>query len=251
MKKITNIEAFKKLMEDNGGVASWGYIYENIERYKPDAKLGPNWQAVLRGTLYNEIKNGRNFQQTGLATFALLDYEQEKQINEIKRDEVRMHSYIEGIMVELGKYEGFDTYCADSSKEFQKNIRISEIATVARDDFPPFTYPEINKIAKEIDVIWFNRDKPQFPRRAIEVVDSITTLSKSLNRLYQLQDIREVEFWLLCPKNHQSQVQKAIESKPYSSSKDRFFVRNYDEAMAYHSACLNWKRGSELDNKQL
>ncbi len=35
---MTKIEAIKKLMQDNGGVASWKYIYDNIGEYYPAAK---------------------------------------------------------------------------------------------------------------------------------------------------------------------------------------------------------------------
>jgi len=30
---MTKVEAIKNLIEDNGGVASWQYIYDNIEKY--------------------------------------------------------------------------------------------------------------------------------------------------------------------------------------------------------------------------
>jgi len=58
---MTKVEAIKNLIEDNGGVASWQYIYDNIEKYYPAAKASEEWQAGIRGVLYREIKNNKTF----------------------------------------------------------------------------------------------------------------------------------------------------------------------------------------------
>ncbi len=44
---MTKVDAIKKLMEENGGVASWQYVYDNIERYYPSAKASQEWQAGI------------------------------------------------------------------------------------------------------------------------------------------------------------------------------------------------------------
>lgn len=90
---MTKVDAIKKLMEENGGVASWHYIYNNIEKYYPAAKSSEEWQAGIRGVLYREIKKNKNFKQIGFGTFALHEYEQEKQIKEIKQD-THSHAFI-------------------------------------------------------------------------------------------------------------------------------------------------------------
>lgn len=236
---MTKVEAIKKLMQDNGGVASWKYIYDNIEKYYPAAKVSQEWQAGIRGVLYRELKNNRNFKQIGFGTFSLHEYEQEKQIAEIKQDKVRMHSYIEGIMVELGNYEQFDTYCADPSAEFQKNIFIDQLTTVK--DFPEFTYPEINKIARRIDVVWFNKKGYKFPKKVIEVVDSIGTLGESLNRMYQLKEFRS-EFLVLHSGNHQLKIERMIGREPYSILRNRFVVKNYNNIISYYNKRLELEK---------
>lgn len=236
---MTKVDAIKKLIEENGGVASWQYIYDNIEKYYPAAKASQEWQAGIRGVLYREIKNDKNFKQIGLGTFALHEYEQEKQIEEIKKDIIRMHSYIEGIMVELGNYEQFDTHCADPSAEFQKNIFINQLTTI--NEFPEFTYSEINKIAKRIDVIWFNKKGYQFPKKVIEVVDSIGTLGESLNRMYQLKEFK-TEFLVLHPENHKLKIEQMIEREPYSILKDRFVVKDYNEIINYYNKRLELEK---------
>ena len=77
--------------------------------------------------LYREIKTNKNFKRISLGTFALQEYKQKKQLPEIIKGNIRMHSYIEGLMVELGNYEKFDTYCADPSNEYQDFRRIQRV----------------------------------------------------------------------------------------------------------------------------
>ena len=112
---MTKVDAIRKVMEKNGGFASWNYIYDNIEKYYPAIKSTEDWQEGIRGVLYREIKTNKNFKRISLGTFALQEYKQEKQISEIIKGNIRMHSYIEGLIVELGNYEKFDTFCADPS----------------------------------------------------------------------------------------------------------------------------------------
>jgi len=226
---MTKVEAIRKLMEDNGGVAAWRYIYDNIEKYYPQAKSAKNWQAGLRGVLYREIRSKGKFKQIGLGAFALVEYKQEESPSEIKKDDVRVHSYIEGVMVELGNFRGFDTYCADPSAMFQKDIPISQIATIAKADFPPFTHSEINELAKRIDVIWFNKQGRKFPKKVIEVVDSIGTLGDALSRMYQLKEFNaKNRFLVLHSQEDRPRVESMLEREPYSSWKEENSLRNYD-----------------------
>jgi hypothetical protein len=54
---MTKVEAINELMRANDGIASWKYIYDNIEKYYPAAKVSPDWEAGIRGVLYRETKN--------------------------------------------------------------------------------------------------------------------------------------------------------------------------------------------------
>ncbi len=147
-----------------------------------------------------------------------------------------MHSYIEGIMVELGNFEKYMTYCADPSASFQNNIFINQLTTIS--EFPNFTYQEINEIAKRIDVVWFQNEGYNFPKRAIEVVDSISTLGEALNRMYQIKEF-QADFYVLAPKKHIEKIKKTLNREPYSIQRDRFIVKNYDEVIDYYNKRLN------------
>ena len=180
---MTKVEAIEHVLQDNGGAASWSYIYDNIVRYYPAAKVSKEWEAGIRGVLYRDLN--KRFKRVGLSLYALIDYKEE---NTPKTDKVRMHSLMEGICIELGNFKNYDTYTADPSAIYRDNVRLQNLATTI--DLPPFTYPEILQETKRIDVLWFNQKSLQFPQYAIEVVDSIGTLNGAFNRCLQLQNFR-------------------------------------------------------------
>ncbi|MEG1669402.1 HNH endonuclease signature motif containing protein [Chryseobacterium sp.] len=54
MEKITKIQAIKKIILNNGGIADWSTIYTQIENYYPRAKISADWKEGLRGVLYRD-----------------------------------------------------------------------------------------------------------------------------------------------------------------------------------------------------
>jgi hypothetical protein len=236
---MTKVDAIKKVMQDNGGIASWKLIYNDIEKYYPSIKASPDWEAGIRGVLYREIRSQHTFKKIGFGIFALIEYQEEKQLEQIKKDKIKMHSYMEGVMVEIGNFENFTTYCADNSAKYQQNVTIGELTTI--DEFPNFTYTELIQIAKRIDVIWFSPKGYKFPRRLIEVVDSIGTLENSLSRMYQLKEF-QTNFFILAPEEHKEKIQNALNKEPYLISADRFIIKTYDETIQYYNTRLELEK---------
>ncbi|PIY72112.1 hypothetical protein COY87_02660 [Candidatus Roizmanbacteria bacterium CG_4_10_14_0_8_um_filter_33_9] len=75
---MTKVEAIIKVLLDNGGIATWEIIYNEIENYYPKAKSSSEWQAGIRGVLYREIKNHRNFKRIDEGMYTLVDYDENK-----------------------------------------------------------------------------------------------------------------------------------------------------------------------------
>lgn len=73
---MTKVEAIKRVLEDNGGVAVWNVIYNQLEQYYPNIKNSIDWKAGVRGVLYREIRNGKNFKMLDEGLVSLLDYEE-------------------------------------------------------------------------------------------------------------------------------------------------------------------------------
>lgn len=227
---MTKVEAIAEVMKANGGTASLKNIYDDIEKYYPTAKVSKDWEAGIRGVLYRDI--GKSFKRIGLSLYGLIDYKVEEKP---KNDEVRMHSYMEGICLELGNFKKYDTYTADPSALYRDNLHLKDVATVI--DFPRFTYDNILQEARRIDVVWFNRDNLMFPQLVFEIVDSIGTLTGAFNRSLQLDNFR-TKFFVVAPEEHHKKYEQTINLAPYNKSKERFTFINYEkmEKLYIHTA---------------
>ena len=82
-KHMTKVEAIKNVLKDNGGIATWEIIYNEIEKYYPTAKASQEWQAGIRGVLYREIRNSRNFKKIDDGTYALSGFDEAKLVLEL------------------------------------------------------------------------------------------------------------------------------------------------------------------------
>ena len=85
---LTKVEAIRQLMMDNGGAITLRMLYDNIEKYYPEAKRSSEWQAGLRGVLYRDI--GKSFKKLDGSVYAL------KNFNEFAID----HSYENELVAE-------------------------------------------------------------------------------------------------------------------------------------------------------
>jgi hypothetical protein len=231
---MTKVDAIKKVMEDNRGTATWAMIYDNIEKYYPTAKVSVDWEAGIRGVLYREIKNKRNFKKIGFGIYALADYDDKKEkISE--KDPIKMHSYVEGICIELGNYENYNTYTADPSAKFKDNIFLSNLSTLKT--IPEFTYQGIISTVKRIDVLWFNKDGLLFPKRAFEIVDSIGTLGEAFNRTYQIGEFN-LDFYIIGTENNRGKFEDKRNKEPYIRAQNRYIYKSYDEIVAFYTKKL-------------
>lgn len=234
---MTKVEAITKVMEDNNGTATLSDIYRNIEKYYPTAKDSKNWEAGLRGVLYREIRNKHRFKKIGLSIYALLDYKEEPVPK--KGDAIRMHSYIEGICLELGTYKDYNTYTADPSALYRDNIQLRNFATL--NDIPKFSYDEIINEVKRIDVIWFNKKGLMFPKMVFEIVDSISTLDGAFNRSLQLNNFR-TKFYIVAPEKHREKFDKTIHLERYNQFMERFQFINYDDILSLYGNVSSAKK---------
>ena len=87
-----------------------------------------------------------------------------------------------------------------------------------------FTYCEIVKFAKTVDVIWFNERK--LPDAFYEV-EHTTDIKNSLNKFYELQDFR-AKFYIVAPKEREKQYDDIISSSIYKEIKNIVSFVSYD-----------------------
>ena len=234
---MTKIQAIAKVMADNGGVANLDMIYDSIGKYCPSAKDSTTWREGIRGVLYREVRNNRMFKKIGLSIYALMDYMEEAKPAE--KDKVKMHSYIEGICVELGNFNGFDTFSADPSAVYRDKLKIRNFTTLPV--IPQFSYHAILREAQRIDVVWFNKTGLAFPQKVFEVVDSVGTLNGAFNRSLQLRNFR-TEFFIVAPEKHRDKYNQTIELETYQTNKDWFTFVTYDEIVDLYESTSRTKK---------
>lgn len=206
-------------------------IYDNICQYYPIAKDSKDWEAGIRGVLYREIRNSRRFKKIGLSIYALADYKEDSK--PAIEDKVKMHSYIEGICIELGNFYKYNTYTADPSATYRDNLQLNHFTSLHC--LPDFSYPDIISEARRIDVIWLNRDGLLFPKKVFEVVDSIGTLNGAFNRTHQLINFN-TEFYIVAPEKHRAKYNQTLNLEIYRPISERFNFINYEDIISFYES---------------
>ena len=101
-----------------------------------------------------------------------------------KSEEQFTHGYYQGLLVEIGKFQHKTTYipAQDRNRLFlgQKLETVTDTM-----ELPPFTYDNLLRKARTVDVIWFN--KRRMPSAFYEV-EHTTDIKNSLSKFYELQD---------------------------------------------------------------
>jgi hypothetical protein len=95
-----------------------------------------------------------------------------------------IHSALQGMLLEIGNVRGFQTYCPNKSPLFSGRA-LGDIATVKT--FPDFPGMNVD-IARQIDVVWFERS---FPVHAFEV-ELTTGIWTGLVRLGELRRLNTI-----------------------------------------------------------
>ncbi|MCL2107836.1 MAG: HNH endonuclease [Oscillospiraceae bacterium] len=118
---MTKIEAIKTLMTTYNGIINWQIIYNEIEKYYPDAKKSSNWQAGLRGVLYREMKKG-TIKRVDDGVYALVDYDITNMLPE---------EYKNDLITEKNVIVKVRTLQQQFRKELLKNLKMCPITLVS------------------------------------------------------------------------------------------------------------------------
>ena len=136
------------------------------------------------------------------------------------------HGYIQGIITEIGNKKHYSTYIPpqDKNRKFLEK-KLCDVATVPQ--IYNFTYPEILKFAKTVDVIWFNeRNLPN----AFYEVEHTTDIKNSLDKFYELQDYR-AKFYIVAAQERKRQFESILNKSIYNGIRDFVKFVSYDTLM--------------------
>ncbi len=140
------------------------------------------------------------------------------------------HTYYQGLLVEVGNYEGYDTYVPPQDKNrLFLGKRLAEVATFTT--LPLFTYDRVLARARTIDVIWFNKEG--FPKACYEI-EHATDFANSLDKYVALQDFL-VDFRVVANVVKERDYQSKRERTSVRDIKDRVQFLSYDQAAEMHT----------------
>ena len=243
-------DLIERLITENGGLASLSFLYRSAHKYKK-LPVG-DWQKTLRGVLYREVKRGR-FIKVGLGVYALPTFAVENSayssatgqgepiwfITQAKDP----HSTIEGMLIELGNFYDFLTYTSNKNKMFDgKSLNSIE----ALHEIPHFTYEELIRTVKMMDVIWFSKKtRHAFPKYIYEVEHS-TDFSSSMLKMFQLKDF-DTKFILTSWESRKEIFNQRMSQEPFTQLKSKFVFRSFELiAQLYFSAVRHFELQSQF-----
>ena len=210
--RLTYSEAIEKVLLANNYVAPLRKIYKEIVKYRPLTGKTP-FQ-----TIQERVQRDPRFTRIGLGIYALTDYLDKlptspKPQNK-EQEKEQAHYSIQGMLLEIGNVEGFDTYSPNKNAIFD-NKPLQQIMTLS--EFPNFTYPNIIQSVRFIDVLWFN-DRG-FPRSAFEV-EITPQFRNSLVKFGELCDFH-TSFYLIADAKYCHKYENEISRAVFKEIKKR------------------------------
>lgn len=148
-----------------------------------------------------------------------------------RREEQFIHSYIQGLLVNIGNFYHKKTFVpAQDKNKLYLEQRLCELASFT--SLPNFTYKSLLKRAKTIDVIWFN--EREMPSHFYEV-EHTTDIKNSLTKFYELQDFHS-DFVIVAPAHRRNEFNEKIEASMFNPIKKRVKFKRYEDVVKMFEA---------------
>jgi len=226
-------EAVIKVMEENGGYATLGFLNQNVLKIKDCEWKTKTPFASIRRIVQDE----RFFFKIRPGLWALNSYKNKLSSEIFPTDiisrleqEICNHSYYQGLLIEIGNLKKFETFVPnqDKNKRFLGKS-LSEIITVK--DFYQFGYEHIVRKAKTVDVSWFNTRK--MPSYLFEIEYS-TDIQNSLLKFTELQDFN-TNFFIVADKNRLAEFESKLSLNAFLAIKKRVGFMDYEKLSDWHT----------------
>lgn len=146
------------------------------------------------------------------------------------------HGYYQGLLIEIGKYRNRKTYIPSQDKNRMfLDKHLGEIVDTYT--LPQFTYDNLLRKARTVDVIWFNeRDMPS----DFYEVEHTTDIKNSLSKFYELQDFFS-KLYIVADVCRKGEFYDKINVSMFNSIKSRVQFLDYERVVAIHAGLKNIK----------
>ncbi len=224
-------EAVILAMKQNGGYATLGQLYQTAPNIP-----GSEWKTKTPfASIRRIVQIHDEFFKIRPGLWALTS-EKEKVLRLFSGEETKpkgreySHYFYQGLVAEIGNLQGFQTYVPpqDRNKPFAEQ-KLGNVTTISK--FYEFTYSEVLRRAKTIDVTWFNDRR--FPSSAFEIEHS-TDIQNSLLKFVELQDFR-TKFYIVADGRRKAEFDNKISFYAFSSIKPYVKFWDYDSVLDTHA----------------
>ncbi len=226
-------EAVIKIMEENGGFATLGYLNQKVLKVSNVAWKTKTPFASIRRIVQDE----RFFFKIKPGLWALKTHKNNlpfeilpsKEISSSEQ-EIFNHSYYQGLLVEIGNLKKYETFVPnqDKNKKFL-NKTLGEASS--QRIFYQFGYDHIVRRSKTIDVCWFNvRKMPDF----FFEIEHSADIQNSLLKFVELQDFN-VNFYIVADKARKEEYIKKLAFSAFFPIKQRVKFMDYDNLSDWHT----------------
>ena len=226
-------EAVIKVMEDNGGFATLGNLYQNVLKIK-----NCEWKTKTPfASMRRIVQDDRFFFKIKPGLWALKSYRSKLPFDVYPRNEINKvekarldHSYYQGLLVEIGNLRNFKTFIPyqDKNKKYLGR-NLGDIITIKK--FYEFSYDSIVKKAQTIDVGWFNLRK--MPEYFFEVEYS-TNFQDKLLKFNELQDFNS-EFFIIADSIRKKEFEDKISLSAFKEIMKRVNFMDFTSLSEWHS----------------
>lgn len=163
----------------------------------------------------------------------------ELKVGDKNSEEQFSHGYYQGLLVEIGRFRNRMTYvpAQDKNRKFMGQP-LGEITTTT--SLPLFTYDDLLKKARTVDVIWFN--ERNMPSDFYEV-EHTTDIKNSLSKFYELQDFY-AGFYIVADKHRKDEYEDKLHVSMFQSIEKRVRFLEYQRVVGMYE---NLKQISNIE----
>ncbi|MEN9304637.1 MAG: hypothetical protein RL264_3066 [Bacteroidota bacterium] len=228
-----------EVMRKNGGFATLGFLNHTVDvsGWKSKTPFASIRRIVQDERYFFKIKPGlwalKEFENQILERFELKE--------SIEKEQSFNHSYYQGLLLEIGNVKGFQTYVPPQDKnKLYLDKKLGLVSSL--DSIFDFSYPEIIRRARTIDVIWFNERR--LPDSLFEVEHS-TDIQNSLLKFNDLQDYY-TKFYILSAEERRREFEHKISYSAFSKIKERVKFIDYDYVSSLHTKTFELEKLGSL-----
>jgi len=226
-------EAVIKVMEQNGGFATLGYLNQEVLRV-PNVE----WKTKTPfASIRRIVQDKRFFFKIKPGLWALKSHKNRLPFEILPTRKVSAteksyleHSYYQGLLIEIGNLKGYETAVPpqDKNKKYL-NKTLGEISSIK--EFYRFGYERMMKMAQTIDAVWFNERK--MPDSFFEIEHS-TNIQNSLLKFIELQDFK-TQMYIVADKVRRGEFQAKLHLSAFQALQKRVNFLSYDKLSDWHT----------------